>query len=48
MKLMLPLIAMFIFIGLSQKTLTRQIYLRMAFVVLLTLLYYYFTYKPNI
>lgn len=47
MKLMLPLIAMFVFIGLTQATLTRKIYLRMAVVILVTLLYYYFTYKPS-
>ena len=48
MKLMLPLIALFVFIGLSQTTLSRKIYLRMALVILVMLLFYYFTYKPNI
>jgi hypothetical protein len=42
MSLMLPVIGMFVFIGLTQQTVSRRIYVRMALVVLVVALVYYF------
>ena len=43
MSLMLPFIGMFIFVGLSQSTLTQRTYVRMLAVILLICLYFYFS-----
>ena len=40
-QLILPLLGMFLFIGLTQKTVTNQIYVRMIGVILLVSLYFY-------
>jgi uncharacterized membrane protein len=47
MTLLLPLLAMFVFIGLTQTALSRKAYLRMGLVILVVLAYYYFTYTPD-
>ncbi len=47
MKLMLPLVAMFIFMGLTQTTVTRRAYWRMLVVILVVALYYFFTWQPQ-
>lgn len=43
MSLMLPLIALFILIGLTQSAITRRIYVRAIIVIVLVSLYFYFT-----
>lgn len=43
MTLILPLLGLFMFIGLTQTSLTRRIYIRMLVVILSVLLYYYVT-----
>jgi hypothetical protein len=43
MKLILPLIGLFIFIGLTQSAITRRIYVWTIALILLVSLYFYFT-----
>jgi hypothetical protein len=42
MSLMLPLIGLFIFLGLTQSTITRKNYMRTILVILVVSLIYYF------
>ncbi len=42
MSLMVPLIALFIFIGLTQQTLSRKIYVRTIMAILVVALVFYF------
>ncbi len=41
MSLMLPLIGLFIFIGLTQSSVTRKLYIRTLVVILVVSLYFY-------
>ncbi len=43
MTLMLPLFALFLFVGLTTRTMTKRIYMRIVMVIWLVALYYYLT-----
>ena len=46
MKLILPMLGLFIYIGLRQKTLTRKVYLQLFAAALLVSLIFIFTWHP--
>lgn len=46
MNLILPLIGMFVFVGLTQTKMTRRVYIPMILVILVALLYFYFSWLP--
>lgn len=45
MKLMLAMIGVFIFIGLTQRTMTRRVYIRLLAAILAVELYFFLTWN---